>query len=243
LFPAGFRASPEARRVLKEIAMNRSFLGFALLLLLGALPAACGNGGSDDPVGPTPNDDAGSDAGCGPAEPAIACETPCGGGTTPPECVNGGWQCPDYAGYGECPIEPDAGDDDAGGCAGPAPACHLYCVGEGAQPVCIGNLWTCDYTACIEDSGEPDAPSPIDASDPPFACGDTACDPDTSYCEIFSGGPVPEDGGTSTTYSCEKLPSSCSPGAATCACVGGFQGAGCGCIAQNGKVIETCDVP
>jgi hypothetical protein len=211
---------------------------FAIAAFLAPLVFACGLGvsqshGTPQPSPPADLPDGGDDAGCGPI-PLIACETGCGQYNGGPQCVNGTWACPTFEGSG-CPVEVDAG-----GCAGPAPACPTSCPGQGTQAFCAGDQWTCLDTACAPDA----SPPPLDASpDPLFACGDSACDPETSYCQIVAGGPVLDDGGTPSAYSCNPLPASCGAGTATCACIAAIEGEGCGCVASGGKVIETCELP
>jgi hypothetical protein len=199
---------------------------------------ACGVGLSESSHGspnPTPGPkDAGADAGCSGGIPLILCAGPCGGEGTGPQCIDGTWQCPVFNGPA-CPIDVDAG------CAGTAPVCPQDCAGEGTQAVCFEGEWSCFGTACA-DAGAPDAATDDADAAPLFACGDLACDPTASYCEIVAGGPVLADGGTPTTYSCNPLPAAC-VGEATCGCIEGVQGAGCGCVASDGRVIETCEAP
>jgi len=226
-------------------------LVFVLPLLFAASASTgCGrelseslDGGSQHPG--DDDDDGGTvDGGCSTTSPPIDCETPCGGGAVEAQCVDGAWQCPEFNGIA-CPAPDDGGVDacseSVGACAGVTP-----CTGMYETPVCENGIWSCEWTGVCEDGGEPDAPTPIDdAGESFFACGDQACDPSVSYCQITTGGPVNPDGGSSSGYWCEPLPTSCAPGAATCACLQAFGDvtSWCSCIGQDGDVIVTCDVP
>jgi hypothetical protein len=224
-----------------------------LLLLVG-----CGAGRSqvagDDsgpPVHPTPGDDGGEDGGTCQGGIDVQCIDPCGDFVSP-ECVGGYWQCPTYPIGVDCPLPPpiDAGLD---ACSNYPPiACvqPIGCNGVYTYAACEYGQWSCQTSGeCEEDVWSPppfdDAqPPPDDAQPPPpgyFSCGDTACDPAATYCQILTGGPVNDDGGSSTAYSCVGFQSACS-GEATCACAGGLPPS-CGCVAQNGDVIVTCAVP
>jgi hypothetical protein len=195
-----------------------------------------GNHGDDT----NPGDGGSPDGGCVYGDvPGVACEAPCGGGQVDPQCIDGIWQCPEYAGGIDCPPPPeDAGVDacsyTVGACPGDPP-----CIGFYPTPVCENGNWSCQWSGVCEDGGVPDATTTL------FACGDLACDPTLSYCQITTGGPVNEDGGTSSGYWCEPLPTSCAQGQATCDCVQAFGGVSnaCSCIGQNGDVIVTCDYP
>ncbi len=225
-----------------------------ILPLLALLPllfgAGCGKQISDSVTdgGPPHGGDDDSydgglnDGGCSNDIPTIACQLPCGGGTTGLECVNGTWECPSYDGV-DCPPPPDDGGPDAcsytvGACSGISP-----CEGVYETPVCYDGTWSCEWNGVCEDGGAPDAPYEFDGGQALFACGDQACDPTTSYCQITTGGPVNEDGGPSSGYWCEPLPSSCANTAATCDCVLAFEGvsSSCSCIGHGGDVILTCD--
>jgi hypothetical protein len=67
------------------------------------------------------------------------------------------------------------------------------------------------------------------------------CDPETSYCQITTGGAVVDGGGFGAQ--CIPLPTTCSAGEATCACVQSLQGIGCACVEQHGDVTVTCEIP
>jgi len=223
-----------------------------ILPLVFVLPFAfgCGHGSSDsiDDGGHhqgDDDDDGGSpDAGgCGNEVPPIACSAACGQGEVPPQCIDGVWQCAEYG----IDCSEDAGVDacsyTVGACGG-----GELCPGVYQEPVCYGGAWSCQWDGvCEEEAGPPDAwvPPPFDAGPPLFACGALACDPSSSYCQITTGGPVGEDGGSNAYFSCIPLPPSCASGGDTsCACVQAFQGAGgCGCVTENGDVVVTCVVP
>jgi hypothetical protein len=225
--------------------MRPSFVLIAFISPL--LFAACGVGTSQTAgTGPTPGsdsgtkpdndagDDADASASClsGPSNPGPAC-TGCDGNPVSPECVDGTWQCPIFG----CPAEFDAG------CGGSFyPSCP---VTIGCGPVwtaeCVGNQWTCEEqpSECGPDASVDVFVPPVE---PVFACGNAGCDPTTSYCQVVTGGPVLTDGG-SGGFSCIPLPSSCTAGAATCACVQAVQGIGCGCVEAVGDVTVTCELP
>jgi hypothetical protein len=84
--------------------------------------------------------------------------------------------------------------------------------------------------ACIV--SEPDAGGP-------FACGSKTCAASTSYCLNGNGGAEPQDGGSSSTYTCEPL--SCDGGPVSCACV--TNGSACDCTNDNGAITVVCDYP
>ena len=169
----------------------------------------------------------------------------CNGQLVSALCEGSTWQCPVYG----CPIEPvDAGCGDAPPkpCEGPVP-----CPGVTWTPVCNGVTWTCEeFGECIDggpdaspDAG-PDAQPQPDANpppQPPFACVDVGCNPETTYCQITTGGAVVDGGGFGAQ--CIPLPTTCSAGEATCACVQALQGIGCSCIEQHGDVTVTCEIP
>jgi hypothetical protein len=209
-------------------------------------PSTGGNdGGSDGSPNPI----------CGPMPTNMGCtNASCDGPGSPidPICnAEGTWTCPSGPDL-YCP------PPDGGGCTGPAPS--IWCsdgCGDSylTQATCSYGSWTCPLLygpVCIIDAGPYDGwpvwDGQVDANPPPppnFACGDLACNPSTSYCTIDTGGPVQEDGGVGSYYSCNALPTSCDAGAASCACVQAYQGVspGCGCVEENGDVIITCAVP
>jgi hypothetical protein len=233
--------------------------GFAVIVPLLPLLFACGAGrseledsdsGSVAPPHPTPGPDGGQDAGCS-DNVDVACIDPCGD-PVPPTCVSGYWQCPDYGpGPVSCPIQiEDAGPD---ACSPYPPiACPqpVQCPGIWSQAVCDNGEWSCQYFGqCEEDVWVPtpfDAeppPPPIDAQPAPpyFSCGDTACDPTATYCQIMTGGPIVDDGGPlPPPFACAPLPPTCA-GEATCDCVS--VPVSCDCVAQSGDVIVTCVNP
>jgi len=236
----------------------RTIYPLALVLPLLFASAACGRGFSESPdggpgpgddSGPGPGDDGGSPdgGGCG-AQPGFACSEPCGGGYTEPECVDGTWQCPEYGGV-DCIEDGGPGPDACSSYPPFACAQKTGCTGVSlsSQPECENGNWTCVSTGECDDAEAPDAwPPPYDDGGPSlFACGDQACDPTQSYCQILTGGPVNPDGGPSSGYACISLPGSCTPGAAaSCDCVQAWEGVStCSCIAENGDVIMTCYVP
>lgn len=218
-------------------------------------------------------DDAGPDAGCPSGVPTVACYgcnggevaiecvngawscpptdcpaqgctgpeptcTGCSGETVSPQCVGETWECPVYG----CPVEFD------GGCGNPPPdICTTLppCAGGYWEPLCNGNgSWTCNPVCPINDGGPiiDDAGPPDVTPRPIFACVSIGCDPEGSYCQITTGGPVvPDAGGVGAQ--CIPLPSTCAPGAATCACVQAVQGIGCSCVEQHGDVTITCEIP
>jgi hypothetical protein len=164
---------------------------------------------------------------CSGPEPSC---TGCNGESIGPQCVGDIWQCPVLG----CPIELDAG------CGTPPPdLCTTIppCDGGSWELLCTGSSWTCSAVCPASDAGPPDAnPQPF------FSCVDIGCDPQTSYCQLTTGGPVIDDGGGFGAQ-CIPLPSTCASGAATCACVQATQGVGCSCVEQHGDVTVTCEVP
>jgi hypothetical protein len=236
----------------------RSTLLVALIAPLLLLPIACGNEKSElldedsgAPAHSGPSNQSGTDAGCPGEEPP--CDTACPGEpvqNTPAQCVNGIWQC---LGYGTVCETEDAGPpddasppDDGGPECGSSPPPGFYCPAPcsgawGGYPSCDEGTWSCNIVECIPDG------SVLDSDPPPpglFACGDIACDPASSYCQIDTGGAVP-DGSAYSGYSCQPLPASCS-GVGTCGCAlpdAGLGSVSCDCLAQGSDVIVTCTIP
>jgi hypothetical protein len=225
----------------------------ALLAPLLLPLVACGNGRSENlgdsdsgvaPPHPTPHDDAGDDGGCGSSifnGTSTSCTDPCGN-PIPPTCFGGEWQCPDDSDPGEISCSPpeDAGPE-GGGCTGIFVCDQIPpCPEVWYEQVCVNDSWACQPvgTCGVEDSGPPPPP-------PDFSCGNLACDPSTSYCQITTGGAILEDGGTPTGFSCLPLPSTCSGIAASCECVESGQelAPACDCVSESGDVIVTCAVP
>ena len=219
--------------MLYRLTMRHSFLFF---VLSASLAAACGVGTSQTshPGGPSPepgpdaspepDPDAGEDANSCLSGVELNC-VDCSGNPVPAECVNGSLECPRYG----CPIElPDAG------CNGFPIACPAFC-----SSACIKDAWTCSCEV-FDAAPEPDAFVPDGGPEPLFACGDQGCYAATTYCQVTTGGPVVAD--AATGFSCIPLPSTCSAGAASCACIQAVQGIGCGCVESGGEVTVTCEI-
>ncbi len=172
-------------------------------------------------------DDAG---GCSGNAPQLYCDVGCGqSGWYTAQCIGEQWSCPEF----DLPLcLEDAGGYDA--CAYGSPVACAGTSSCGLYPVCADGVWSCSDAGQCED-----------AAPPSFSCGDLACDPATSYCQIDTGGPVLTDGGVGSSYQCVPLPQSCNGIQATCDCAAGGvpTGSGCGCVAENGDVIVTCVVP
>jgi hypothetical protein len=191
--------------------------------------------------------DGGEDAGtCLGTPPQLPCGYNCGSEQwSTAFCLDGNWQCPVTLDLPAC-IE-DAGGPDA--CSNYPPiACSNVspCTGVYQIPACSGGDWYCEQVGQCEDGGQPYWDSGVpDAPPPSFSCGDLACDPATSYCQINTGGVAQPDGGAGSSYSCLPLPSSCNGLQPTCDCVEAFNGVSnnCGCVGENGEVIFTCAVP
>lgn len=153
-----------------------------------------------------------------------------------PTCGSDGWTCSavhcvEDSGPGPCGVPPICPVSDS---------CTLW------SAECSPDGWECIPTDLGCDDASVDAPvddGGADVYEPPFSCGDTACDPTTSFCVLLVGGPV-EDGGTSSNYDCFALPQTCEGQPASCACVSAGETApgACGCIESGDHVIVTCDL-
>ena len=226
-----------------------SFVVLAPLPLVG-----CGTGRSELAGGDAGVDARSDDAGGCPSNvPTIACFG-CDGNVVSLECVDGNWECPATP----CPPPPPPIDDaGADACSSmPLLGCDVPegCPENAAWPACIDGQWTCAFDGGGCWDAEP-PPPPFDASDdandfdvsppppPLFECGDIACDPATTYCQIDTGGAVDDAGGSQ--FSCRPLPASCG-GTATCACAQSgptLPPGACDCVEQGENVIVTCAVP
>ena len=231
--------------------MRWSFLLPVALLAPAMLVAACGSNRSDvlgqDAGLNDQSSDGGEDAGCPASQPKIACYG-CNG-EVPLVCTEGAWVCPPSPPCVSNPPPEEAGVNPCEGpydCPVPPPQCSGY-----YEPVCTPGGWTCAfYGTCdgpdadLPDADIPDAvvsPPDVNVGPPQFSCGDVACDPSVSYCQIDTGGVV-EDGGSSS-FLCLPLPPSCNGQEASCTCVQeGQELSTCGCIGQGADVIVTCAV-
>jgi hypothetical protein len=238
-----------------------SFAALASIPVALILPltfvAGCGGGKSaafaDAGAPPPVPEDAST---CPAAVPDIYC-IGCGTSGVDLVCVGGNWECPSVdcpepgPGPGPGPVPPPPSPVDGGpdACASGSPfACTspVGCIGA-YLPTCSNGQWACvwDGEACGLEAGAPEAGPPGDADPPPpskFSCGNTACDPTTSYCQITTGGAV-DDAGSSLV--CAPLPTACT-GAASCACIQAGQELSpipCDCIEQGGDVVITCVAP
>jgi hypothetical protein len=119
--------------------MARGLLASLAAFALVGFVTGCGGATVPD-IGPGAGNDGGSgssdasngaDACAGPV-PAIACECPCGGGSTPLECTDGRWAC------GACPLLciQDAGPPP------PSDAGHFACGPDGVT--CNANKQYCE---------------------------------------------------------------------------------------------------
>jgi hypothetical protein len=208
----------------------RRFALFAFFLPV-ALAVACSSSESPN-SGPQLGDAGGQ---CTSIPPSTQCT--CCGTTRSVVCNEGKWECP--ACTLACVV--DAGDSGPKTCTGTPPTCNPCCGAE-HPAVCNDGAWECQVCtgACVVDAGHDSSTSDAGA----FACGNKTCDGTKEYCYAIGGGPKPLDGGTSVTYTCEPLPSSCH-GTASCACVKADDGGnGCPCTTDSaGNVTFACLFP
>lgn len=147
-----------------------------------------------------------------------------------------GGACSNWADCGPgrlCDFYPnDCGQSGKPGKCGPAGTGPLCTPDEVCG--CDGHVYanTCDASnAGVDQSDVGGCATPAGQ----VPCGDTFCDPTTSFCSVFKGA-------GSSSYSCTPLPASCH-GVADCACLTGFScGTDCKVVSQGGldMVMVTC---
>lgn len=149
---------------------------------------------------------------------------------------------------------PDASSGDGGPCVTPTEgqactpdqtACSL-----GGDACCVG-YWSCttsthqwhhEYLGCAcQVTVDAGLDAPKDAPDAgPLTCGNLTCR-SGEYCYVQSGGVVPPDGGSNTSYTCKALPDACMS-TPTCACLSS-QSVPCRCTDNPAGPQVECDVP
>jgi hypothetical protein len=127
---------------------------------------------------------------------------------------------------------------DGGACIDPTvgQACTSAEVAcEPSDPCCTtGYVWSCDTTTGTWQQEGLGCACP--AAPMPFSCGTTECVPG-QYCEAYTPGTAPPDGG-GPTYTCLTIPSQCTA-SPTCGCIqSAIEGAHPECSSTQGTCVD-----
>lgn len=218
--------------------MNRAFLSFALSLALVACFAKTTSLGS----GADPLDGSGPDAASGDHDGGSAhdVEVSFDGGPQV-DAHSSGIACQianSMLPVAPCPTGEYCRSDD-GSCGSPA---HCTVKPPPPPPFCAGLECGCDGVIRCKDYSRSEG-SDVGPSTPcGVPCGPKTCDGVTEYCMHGVGGPMAADGGASTYYMCQPIPSACAI-SHTCACLQANTGSSGTCTEKGGRLDYDVPLP